>query len=484
MTERIEEDSGCEAPTALGVIEAMHQQRSGGGSRPSLPQMPSSDVSQPSPTSAAAKPIVIRELVHAVVNGSLQSGGRPDAAITTATPRGEIIEVRARSSQGDASTKMVEWFVDERVPHEILGDERDITKLISALVLNALKFTKQGSVNVAARMSRHSRYLVVNVVDTGSGIPDSFRGRLFRPFSQEDGSLTRQSEGLGLGLLVAKGIARKMGGDINLVRSEIDGPSRGSEFELRVPLSPSDGRVRPGTPSRTPTPQPLESPLMSQLPDLHAFNWAPKSPVASPRAWERSGLAQSPPPRPRPPTNVPLAHSEGKELELTPAHIPNTGRPRSFDSRLSQKHPLRILVAEDNRTNRKLLVTMLSKLGYSDVQEAFDGAEAVRLVEANWRASSSDKQTRRVDTILMDLWMPNYDGYEATERILALENQLAATGKLRDRRVKILAVTADVTEGALERARAVGMEGLMTKPYKILDLERLIREHCPPVTME
>jgi CheY-like chemotaxis protein len=88
-----------------------------------------------------------------------------------------------------------------------------------------------------------------------------------------------------------------------------------------------------------------------------------------------------------------------------------------------------------------------------------------------------------VDVILMDLWMPLMDGYEATERILSMEF-LGEAGKGQQHpsgRVSpptVLAVTADVTDGALERAARVGMKGFMSKPYKLIDLQRLITEYC------
>lgn len=122
---------------------------------------------------------------------------------------------------------------------------------------------------------------------------------------------------------------------------------------------------------------------------------------------------------------------------------------------------------------------MLSKLGYTDIHEAHDGAEAVRQM-------SIDRRTRNekpIDVILMDLWMPTMDGYEATEKILAMDKErrgeLPNDDKARKKPgVTILAVSADVTDSALERASEVGMEGFMMKPYKLMDLERLIVEYC------
>ena len=125
---------------------------------------------------------------------------------------------------------------------------------MSCVFLNAVKFTERGKISVIATLSPKSRSIVINVTDTGPGIPLDFLPYLFKPFSREDDSLTRQKEGLGLGLLVAKGLARKIGGDLVCVRSDTNGPKRGSEFELRVPISTGESASRASTPLRPSTP--------------------------------------------------------------------------------------------------------------------------------------------------------------------------------------------------------------------------------------
>lgn len=146
---------------------------------------------------------------------------------------------------------------------------------------------------------------------------------------------------------------------------------------------------------------------------------------------------------------------------------------QGIDRDLASKYPLRFLVAEDNFINRKLLVKMLKQFGYREIHEAYDGAEAVRQME---------KLGHKVDVILMDIWMPLMDGYEATERILKLS--AATTPKCEDssnnnnKKPTVLAVTADVTDGALKRAAQAGMVGFMSKPFRILDLQRLLLEYC------
>ncbi|KAI9875286.1 MAG: hypothetical protein M1830_008658 [Pleopsidium flavum] len=433
----------------------------------------------------------LRELLHLIVNESLRVGGRPESAIAEDTERGEIIEVRSRSSKGEAWTKIIEWTVDPSVPETLPVDERDLAKLFSCVFLNAVKFTERGNINVTATLSPKSRFLVINVKDTGPGIPQDFLPNLFKAFSREDDSLTRQKEGLGLGLLVAKGLVRRIGGDLICVRSDTTGPDRGSEFELRVPISGQDpSNSRPGTPvgGRTPAPSTSIPQFPSDLPTISPHIRRTSTNIQSPLDRRRTLRNHTPTKNSKSPDAQPTLHtkasspllpsSTSRRNSIAPALSPRRGSTKKleFDRQLALKHPLTFLVVEDNKINRKLLVNMLQKLGYKESQilEAFDGAEAVRQMSLD--------HVPRVDVVLMDLWMPGMDGYEATEKILAMPQHQSHDGgggdSQRKSKVTVLAVSADVTDEALERAASVGMEGFMTKPYKLLDLERLIVEYC------
>lgn len=136
-------------------------------------------------------------------------------------------------------------------------------------------------------------------------------------------------------------------------------------------------------------------------------------------------------------------------------------------------HPnLRILVAEDNPTNRNLLVRMLERLGIpnSNIRTANDGLEAIKVMEEDAKPEEPD-----ISLVLMDLWMPKCDGYEAAKKILALQKYRdCLTGNPT---VTILAVTADITREAGRKAIEAGMRGLMAKPYRIPELERLLIDH-------
>jgi CheY-like chemotaxis protein len=441
----------------------------------------------------------IRELIPLVINESLRVGGRPDSAITEPTALGEKIEVRTRSSSGHTSQINIEWSVHPDVPETLVMDERDLTKLISCVFLNAIKFTEVGNVTLTAQPGRNCRSVLINIIDTGTGIPADFLPELFKPFSREDASLTRTKEGLGLGLLVAKGIARRIGGDLTLIRSNTSGDNKGSEFEIKVPIDVGEAS-RPSTPSnRTPTPSGgssyrsgLEalsrpqsyhsktsysksrgSPLQPASPSRHHSN-----PIATPSMFED------------PPSSSPRRMSSSTPKAAKPQPAEND----TFDRKLAEKHPLTFLVAEDNKINRKLLVSMLGKLGYKTVYEAFDGKEAVRIMaeacQSNQPSATKAKGSKQergtkdslkpVDVILMDLWMPEMDGYEATEHILKMfeKGDQSRPNQPSFPVPTVLAVSADVTDEAISRATETGMEGFMTKPYKLTDLQRLIEEFC------
>ncbi|KAI7348334.1 hypothetical protein KC354_g13632 [Hortaea werneckii] len=428
----------------------------------------------------------MHEIFQYVISEGLKMGGRPDSATAHELENGESIEVRSRGSDGTAQTKIIQWHVDPSVPQTMFTDEKDLVKLISCLFLNAVKFTDRsnGFVRITAKMSSRGKYISIKVADNGPGIPAAFLPKLFQAFSQQNRSITRTSDGLGLGLMVAKGIARKLGGDLMCIRAETQGPNHGSEFEIRVPVTAGETISRPSSPFGSPMPRRANLAATDNV-HIPPLPPAPASPRRLSRALHEvvneaplsTTLAQRPvtPPSPKtnlqdmpPPADHPVTSSPPTPPVIQPrARLRKTVSHGEIDRDLAKKYPLRFLVAEDNKINRKLLVSMLAKFGYKTIYEAHDGAEAVRQMSVPRLPSEA------IDVVLMDLWMPLMDGYEATERILKMGEEDKKT-----RKPTVLAVTADVTDGALERAAAVGMTGFMTKPYKMLDLQRLILEYC------
>jgi CheY-like chemotaxis protein len=410
----------------------------------------------------------LREVLQYVINDALKVGGRPDSAVAEATGTGERIEVRTRSSNGEAHTKWIEWTVSPDVPDTIVIDERDLAKMVSCLALNAIKFTHDGSITLQANLSAKGRYIVINIKDTGSGIPAAFLPNLFKPFSREDVSTTRQSEGLGLGLMVAKGIARKLGGDLFCLRSHVSGPKRGSEFEMRVPLAPGEVCSRPATPFGSPTPS-IKSRMSTdrEIPRLD-INHIPVTPPLTNEPFKAEHDTPS----------LGTQNLSVRDIGLPTPHRssspPHHRRVISADTdiapaELARHLPLNFLVVDDNAINRRVLVNMLGRLGYKNVVTAFNGHDAVETMRRNVLAPASEA----IDVVLMDLWMPLLDGFQASEAILAMP-EYEASGK----KPTILAVSADVTDTALEKAVDSGMSGFITKPFVSRDIVRLIRTYC------
>jgi CheY-like chemotaxis protein len=407
----------------------------------------------------------LRELLHEAVHDSLRTGGRPDSTKISGTPHGERLNVEvAEAHSGEEERKQVEIevIVDENVPDSMISesvlvkklcliltifckivDGSYLMKMISAVFHNAFKFTPSGRITLNATVNA-SRQIIFSIVDTGEGIPSDFIPDLFKPFATEDESLTRHRDGLGLGLYVAKGIARKMGGDLWLEHTATEGQNRGSEFRIRLPITPADAGSTPGTPA-PPTPGPLPDTTPSLRPDT----------ALTPKARPCSPLTKS---------------------VVAP---PPVRRNLAFDSDLAKKLPLRILVVEDNRINRALLCSMLKKLGYRDIEEARDGMEAVEMFKAALQSSPSGGRKRVFDLILMDLWMPRMDGYEAAERIVQLHNERRTNcgdSDGLDSGITVLAVSADATEEARAKAALKGIHGFVGKPFGIADLGKAVMD--------
>lgn len=417
----------------------------------------------------------LREVIRYIINDALKVGGRPDSAIAEETEYGERIEVRSRCSNGQANIKYIEWMVSPDVPDTILIDEKDLAKTVSCVILNAIKFTANGDISLQATLSAQARYIVINVKDSGSGIPAAFLPYLFHPFSREDNSTTRESEGLGLGLMVAKGLARKLGGDLYCIRSDVSGPHKGSEFEMRVPLKPGEVCSRPASPrfgSPTPSARSRQS-TDHEAPSSTGAQQPTTPPLGSDpyknnhEAYVRattsatSKLTQSLHNLGIPPS--PCSPGVGTPARRRPASSARAFSDNQFNRNLAKKYPLNFLVVEDNKINRKLLVAMLAKLGYTNVVEAYDGNNAVEQMR---KSRSSQEQ---IDVVLMDLWMPLLDGFQATEAILKMD---------LPRHPIFLAVSADITVAAIARAEKVGMKGFLTKPFQIRDLEKVVMEYC------
>jgi signal transduction histidine kinase len=125
----------------------------------------------------------------------------------------------------------LELEIDLELPETIQHDEDRISQIVVNLVNNAIKFTQEGTIQLSFR--RREERLLIQVTDTGIGIPQSKQALIFDDFFQVDSSSSRQHQGAGLGLAIVKRLVLLMGGSISLVSE----PGKGSTFSIELPLN-------------------------------------------------------------------------------------------------------------------------------------------------------------------------------------------------------------------------------------------------------
>jgi CheY-like chemotaxis protein len=342
------------------------------------------------------------------------------------------------------------------------------------------------------------------VRDTGIGLTEQGKGRLFQKFSQADSSTTRKYGGTGLGLAISKLLAELMGGTMG-VRS--DGPGTGSTFHFTIKAVPAclpeGGEARrrqvigeqPALKGRrllvvddnatnrrilalqaakwgmvaidTDAPE-KALPLLQQqrfdlaildmhMPGMDGVQLATRIREAGHalplvlftslgRQDNASGLFAAS-------LGKPLHQSQLFDTLVTllsgerAVAAPTAAKPK-IDAGMAAAHPLRILLAEDNVVNQKLALRLLQQMGYrADV--AGNGIEAIECIER-----------QRYDVVLMDVQMPEMDGLEASRRIVARWPSPA-------QRPRIVAMTANAMQGDREECLAAGMDDYVTKPIRV-----------------
>jgi len=157
--------------------------------------------------------------------------GSVESAIADVDPRDPLRDALA-AAKGKRETVSLE--IDE--PHIVplmKTDRRTVAKALKALIENAFKFTREGKVRVSVEVT--AEHVVYSIEDTGVGIPEQARTSIFDEFRQADGGFTREFGGSGLGLSLARRLARLVHGDVTLASSS----SKGSTFKLDVPVRQS-----------------------------------------------------------------------------------------------------------------------------------------------------------------------------------------------------------------------------------------------------
>ena len=461
-------------------------------------------------------------VINDVLDYSKIEAGRMDLDETAFHLRNFIDEVM-KSFALQAHRKELELICDVKasVPDICEGDPTRLRQILNNLIGNALKFTEKGEVvlEVDAPVAPAAGAVTLHfaVRDTGIGIPPGKQKRIFDPFCQADSSTTRKYGGTGLGLTVARHLVHMMGGEIAL-KSE---PGKGSEFaftaRLQLGSSPvaAEGaeaahlagkRVLVVDDNATNRRiladilrecglevvtvdgaaaalaalkkyhglrRPFELMIADgQMPETDGFSLAEK--VKQNGNFASLGiilLTSSGPPgniQRRREADVaaylakPVRQSELREaidaaiarrVEDAPAAVVNGHALREAPAASGR----RILLAEDNHINQALAVRLLERRGHK-VVVAQNGREAVELLEND-----------QFDLVLMDVQMPEMDGFEATAAIRQRETQTGC-------RTRILAMTAHAMKGDEERCLASGMDGYIAKPIHADELYRLLEQ--------
>jgi signal transduction histidine kinase/CheY-like chemotaxis protein len=422
-----------------------------------------------------------------------------------------------------AHTKGIEVasFIAPEVPTMLRGDPGRLRQVLINLLSNAVKFTESGGVSLTVELADAAPddvKLHFSVRDTGIGVPEQARTKLFSPFSQVDASMTRRFGGTGLGLAICKQIVDLMEGDIGvdsrtgtdsgstfwftgrfgLGRDQADNTNavignklRGrtvlivddntinreifarymSGFGARV-LSYEDPEVLLADLERNAIAMPIALAIVDHMmPNLTGpdfLNAARRMPwvtiekcilSSSAAMLNRNqvlelGYDES---LPKPVRRSALVSAVATVLGVGEA-TPHRAAPTEMLPANVAGSLLRVLVVEDNQVNQLLVTTILAKAGMR-AEVAANGVEAVQAVHA-----------RNFDVILMDMQMPEMDGLEATKRI----RQLGAMG----RAVPIIAMIANAMQEDRRRCLEAGMNDFVAKPIDSAELLRKIAAHC------
>ncbi len=405
-------------------------------------------------------------------------------------------------------------YFDKHVPIHLSGDVTRLRQVLVNLLSNAVKFTEKGEIVVMVSghfLGNGKVEMYFAVKDTGIGIPTDRMDRLFRSFSQVDTSTTRKYGGTGLGLAISKHLCELMGGRL-WVESEMD---KGSTFHFTIltnaisqetvefkdkQLALAHKRVlivddnytnrrilslqvqswdmdvesamsgEDALEKLSHTPQPFDIAILDmQMPEMDGLmlaqqirkNHGSVMPLLMLTLLSRQQTAIEPglfaaylvkPVKSSQLFDCLIDIFSQKNIR---ANYRVEARPREL---LTVEHrPLRILLTEDNVTNQKVALLLLKKMNYT-ADVAANGLEAVQAVSR-----------QQYDVILMDVQMPEMDGFQATQQI-----------RLRNdpHRPYIIAMTAHAMRGYREKCLEAGMDNYVTKPVRPEELAAALLR-CP-----
>ncbi len=414
-------------------------------------------------------------------------------------------------------------MIEPDVPTLLQGDPGRLRQILTNLVGNSIKFTSDGEVVIRVEIEEENESEVTvkfSVTDTGVGISQDKLGSLFEAFTQADSSTTRKHGGTGLGLSISKRLSELMGGRIGVESTEGEGSTfwftavMGKQQLTEQPgediaegiqgkrilfvddndtnrrlLSillktwqcrydeASDGKtaleklhnaVKDNDPYRIAILDMLmpgmngemlgtkikSDPLIRDTRLVMLTSVAERGDAARMRNIGFSGYL------PKPVKKNILYDCLTTVNGLTKEQSAESQKPIVTRHSVleSKRRNVRILVAEDNPVNQKVALKILEKLGYrANLVE--NGKEAIKALETNC-----------YDIILMDVQMPEMDGYEATKAIRHPES------KIKNHNIPIIAMTANAMQGDREKCIDAGMDDYIAKPVKPQALEKMIEK--------
>jgi PAS domain S-box-containing protein len=422
---------------------------------------------------------------------------------------------------GKALAKRLELasLVYADVPTAIRGDPHRLRQVLNNLIGNAIKFTECGEVVVRAALIEETAThatIKLSVADTGIGIGEEAKGRLFQAFSQADGSTTRRFGGTGLGLAISRQLVRQMNGEIGMESA----PGKGSTFWFTARFEKQADSAAAPVAQRVDSVEGIRTLIVDdnatnrkilrhQLSQWRMPNEEAGSGIEALVALEREAregrpfrlaildmqmagmdgwmLAKAIKAEPliastrlvmmtsldrqedantmraagldayltKPVKQAQLFEALSKVLGSESGPAPGSAAPRQAPAGGAPPSSLRILIAEDNIVNQKVAAGQVRKLGCrADV--VGNGREALDALE------DAD-----YDLVLMDCQMPEVDGYEATAQIRSREGP--------GRHTLIVAMTAHAIEGDREKCLAAGMDDYLSKPVRFEELTAVVK---------
>ncbi len=410
-----------------------------------------------------------------------------------------LLQPRAREKRIDL---MIDF--DMFLPTRYIGDAGRLRQILTNLIGNAVKFTDQGHVLVRVvgfENDQGAQQLHITIEDTGIGIAAENLEQVFGEFNQVESQSNRKFEGTGLGLAITQRLIQKMGGEI-WVDSEL---GKGSSFGFRLSLPIAEEPIAPRLPislrkilvvddqfinrtilERQLVPCGLEVTLcrsgaealaavqtrsfdailtdheMPEMDGLALASQLRKMGISTPIVLLSSNPANA--------REVPGAEHLAallqkpilradlyRKLQSLSGYAEPRPAPKVITS--ANRRAMKILAAEDNRTNQLVFQKMLRDL---DIELTFanNGREAVALY-----------QSLNPDLIFMDISMPEMDGREAAQAIRKLESGRS--------HIPIVAMTAHAMDGDAESILAAGIDRYMTKPLRKAAIVEVMDEFCP-----